>query len=321
VWRHRIIDETVTAPSGTSTRDPDVRVDTRRGSSPGHGDATYGQATGARWPAVARRDVLGGAVLSLLPVLFAPRVAQAAAAEPVRIVYDVFANPPLICGDGTAIDPTTPGLTIQMLRMASKRANVPIELSRTPWRRGLYLIETGQADAIFASSFVEERQRYGVYPFKDGRPDTRRKLFDQSYSLFIRGESEVGWDGKALINLHAPVGATPGYAVVPVLRAMGVVVEEEPDHTANLRKLVAGRLDAYAELETQIRPMLRSDKVEFGSIYELSPPVLTKPYYLMFSKVFYARTPEIAERLWDVIGAVAESAAYQKLVAGGTCAD
>jgi polar amino acid transport system substrate-binding protein len=286
-----------------------------------HGEATDGQATGTHRPAASRRDVLRGATLSLLPVLFGPRVAPAAAVEPVRIVYDVFANPPLICGNGTAIDEATPGLTIEMLRRASKQANVPIELSRTPWQRGLYLIETGEADAIFASSFVADRQRYGVYPFKDGRPDTSRKLFDQSYSLFIRGESEIGWDGKSLTNLRAPVGATPGYAVVPVLRAMGVAVDEEPSHIANLRKLVAGRLDAYAELESQVRPLLRSNEAEFDGIYELSPPVLTKPYYLMFSKVFYARTPEIAERLWDVIGAVAESAAYQKLVAGGTCAD
>lgn len=277
--------------------------------------------TVARRPTSARRDVLGGAAVSFLPFLLGPSAAQAVAAQTVRIVFDVFANPPLICGNGTAIDSTMPGLTIQMLRMASERANVPIGLSRTPWRRGLYLIETGQADAIFASSFVPERQRYGVYPFKDGRPDTRRKLFDQSYSLFIRGESEVGWDGEALINLRAPVGATPGYAVVPVLRAMGVAVEEEPNHLANLRKLAAGRLDAYAELETQIRPMLRSNKAEFGGIFELSPPVLTRPYYLMFSKVFYSGTPEIAERIWDAIATINSTPAWQDLLVSGKCAD
>jgi polar amino acid transport system substrate-binding protein len=267
---------------------------------------------------VARRDVLGGAMLSLLSGL---RIAPASAAEPVRIVYDVFANPPLICGNGTEIAATMPGLTIQMLRIASERANIPIELSRTPWQRGLYLIQTGQADAIFASSFVEERQRYGVYPFKDGRPDTRRKLFDQSYSLFIRGESEVGWDGAALTNIRAPVGATPGYAVVPVLHAMEVQVEEEPSHIANLRKLVAGRLDAYAELESQIQPILQNNKAEFGGIYQLSPPVLTKPYYLMFSKVLYSRTPDIAEQMWDAIAAVSESQAWQVLLATAKCAD
>lgn len=270
---------------------------------------------------VARRVLLGGTMLSLLPAMSGLRIAPAVAAEPVRIVFDVFENPPLICGNGTEIDPAMPGLTIEMLRMASDRTHVPIELSRTPWQRGLYLIQSGQADAIFASSFVEERQRYGVYPFKDGRPDTRRKLFDQSYSLFIRRESEIGWDGKTVTNLRAPVGATPGYAVIPVLRAMGVAVEEEPNHLANLRKLVAGRLDAYAELETQIRPLLRNDKAEFGGIYELSPPVLTKPYYLMFSKTFYAKTPEVAERIWDAIAAVNESAAYQKLLGSATCAD
>jgi polar amino acid transport system substrate-binding protein len=269
-----------------------------------------------------RRDVLRrSAALSLLPVSSWPWAGPATADEPVRVVFDVFANPPLICGNGTAIDATMPGLTIEMVRMASERAKVPIELSRTPWQRGLYLIESGQADAIFASSFVEERQRYGVYPFKDGRPDTRRKLFDQSYSLFVRGGSGVGWDGEALTNLHAPVGATPGYAVIPVLRAMDVAVEEEPNHLANLRKLIAGRLDAYAELETQIRPILRKNQAEFGNIIELSPPILTKPYYLMFSKVFYSKTPEIAEKIWNAIGAVSQSTAYQDLLVSGSCAD
>jgi polar amino acid transport system substrate-binding protein len=109
--------------------------------------------------------------------------------------------------------------------------------------------------------------------------------------------------------------------VVPVLRAMGVAVEEEPSHIANLRKLVAGRLDAYAELETQIRPMLRNDQAEFAGIAKLSPPVLTKPYYLMFSKIFYSKTPDIAERIWDAIAAVGSTTAYQDLLARGTCAN
>jgi polar amino acid transport system substrate-binding protein len=255
-----------------------------------------------------RRSVLA----QLLPVLLW-RVAPAAAAEPVRIVYDVHDNPPLICGSGSAIDPIKPGLTIEMLRMAGERAHVAIDLSRTPWERGLYLIETGQADAIFASSYVEDRLRYGVYPMKDGQPDTRRKLFNQSYRLYIRAGSGVGWDGKALTNLHAPVGATPGYAVIPVLRAMGVAVEEETSHIANLRKLIAGHLDAYAELDTHIRPLLRSNP-EFAGITELSPPVLTKPYYLMFSKVSYAKSPEVAERIWDAIAEVNDSTAYQELL-------
>ncbi len=266
--------------------------------------------------AVSRRSVLGAAVLGLLS-----RRTPAVAAEPVRILYDVFENPPLINGNGTGIDPVRPGLAIELLRMASEQANIRIDLSRTPWQRGLYLIETGQADAIFASSYVEERLRYGVYPLKDGHPDTHRKLFDQSYRLYVRTGSGVGWDGKTLTNLHGPVGATPGYAVVPVLRAMGVQVEEEPSHISNLRKLVAGRLDAYAELDTHVRPLLRSNPKEFGGIVELSPPVLSKPYYLMFSKISYDRAPEVAERLWDAIALVNESAAYQDLLHSSKYAD
>jgi polar amino acid transport system substrate-binding protein len=271
--------------------------------------------TPAHCQAPSRRSALGAVVLALLPALLSRRT-PAIAAEPVRIVFDVFENPPLINGNGAAIDPVKPGLTIEVLRMAGERANIPIELSRTPWERGLYLLQTGQADAIFASSYVEERLRYGVYPLKDGRPDTSRKLFDQSYRLYVRAGSGVGWDGKTLTNLHAPVGATPGYAVVPVLRAMGVEVAEEASHIANLRKLVAGRIDAYAELDTHVRALLRSNPTEFGGIVELSPPVLTKPYYLMFSKIFYARAPEVAERIWDAIALVNASSAYQNLLHG-----
>lgn len=260
-----------------------------------------------------RRSVLRAVVpFALAGVLV--RGAKAAATEPVRILYDVFENAPLINGNGTAIDPVKPGLAIELLQMASDRAGIPITLSRTPWRRGLYLIESGQADAIFASSYVEERLRYGVYPMKDGRPNTGRKLFDQSYCLYVRTGSGIGWDGKALTNLQAPVGATTGYAVVPVLRAMGVAVAEEPSHLANLRKLAAGRIDAYAELDTHIRPLLRQNQLEFGGITELSPPVLTRPYYLMFAKIAYGRAPDVAERIWDAIALVRESAAYQDLL-------
>jgi polar amino acid transport system substrate-binding protein len=269
---------------------------------------------------VSRRSAIGAVVLALPPARLW-RGAPAVAAEPVRILYDVFENPPLIDGNGTVIDPVKPGLTIELLRMAAERADVPIELSRTPWQRGLYLIETGQADAIFASSFVTERLRFGAYPLKDERPDTSRKLFDQSYRLYVRAGSGIGWDGKTLTNLHAPVGATPGYAVVPVLRAMGVAVEEEPSHVANLRKLVAGRIDAYAELDTHVRPLLRSNPAEFGTITELSPPVLARPYYLMFSKIFYLKTPQVAERFWDAIAAVNASAAYQDLLHSSKYAD
>jgi len=284
-------------------------------SRPGPGEQIAPRRHGS-----ARRPLLRAAALLLLPTL-GWRGARAAAAEPVRIVFDVFANPPLICGNGTAIDPVKPGLTIEVLRMASRQADIPMTLSRTPWERGLYLIQSGQADAIFASSYVEDRLRYGVYPMKNGHPDTSRKLFDQSYRLYVRAGSDVRWDGKRLTNLHAPVGATPGYAVVPVLRAMGVAVEEEPSHIDNLRKLVAGHLDAYAELDNHVCPLLRANPAEFGNIIELSPPVLTKPYYLMFSKIFYAKTPDIAERFWDAIAVVNGSAAYQDLSHSSKYAD
>jgi polar amino acid transport system substrate-binding protein len=300
-------------------RDTAAPFETRPASPPGLDApaATHRSAAG-------RRSLFGAIALPLLSASLSRGVRAAipaSAVEPVRIVFDVHANVPLICGNGTEIDPAKPGLSIELLRMASARANIPITLSRVPWERGLYMIGTGQADAIFASSYVQDRLRIGVYPMKNGQPDTSRKLFDQSYGLYVRAGSGVGWDGKTLTNLHAPVGATTGYAVVQELRAMGVPVEAELSHVANLRKLIAGRIDAYAELETHARPLLRDNKAEFGSIVELSPPVRTAAYYLMFSKISYARAPEIAERIWNAIGEVNNSTAYRALLTSSKYVD
>lgn len=294
-------------PRGDSDSGADAVTPSLTDTSPAAGGHTAGHCQ-----APGRRPLLRAMALSILAGV-PRRAARASAAAPVRIFYDVFENPPLIEGNGTAI-PAWPGLMIELLRMAAAQAQIAISLTRTPWKRGLYLIQTGQADAIFLSSYTKDRLSYGVYPMRDGHPDTRREMCEQSYRLYVRAGSGIRWDGKTLGNLHAPVGATPDYAIVPVLRAMGVTVETEPSHLANLRKLVAGRLDAYAELDTHIRPLLRADATEFRNIVELSPPVLTKSYYLMFSKIFYAGAPRVAERMWDAIAVINASTADQKLL-------
>jgi hypothetical protein len=44
----------------------------------------------------------------------------------VRILYDMFANPPLVEGSGTEIDPAKPGLMIELLHMAAAQAHLAI---------------------------------------------------------------------------------------------------------------------------------------------------------------------------------------------------
>lgn len=234
--------------------------------------------------------------------------------QPISLVYDTNENPPFTYGVGTDTDPKKPGLVIDLLRSAAVHAGIEISFSRVPWARGLQMLEAGEADGTFMSSYTEERLRYGVYPMKDGAPDTSRKLVDLSYWFYVRKDSGVRWDGKILSNLHAPIGATTGFAVVPILHKMGMEIEEDPIHLRNLHKLESGEIDAYAELQAHVDGLIHAYPRQFQSIVKLEPPIRTTPYYLMFAKTFYAARSAEAERLWDAIAWANAQPEFQDMV-------
>ena len=239
---------------------------------------------------------------AFLACLGVPMARAADTTKPIALVYDTNENPPFTYGVGTDIDPKKPGFVIELIKAAAAHAEVPVSFNRVPWARGLEMLEAGEADGIFMSSYTEERLRYGVYPMKDGKPDAARKLTDLSYWFYTRAGSGVTWDGKTLANLHTPVAATTGYAVVPILEKMGLAVEPDPIHMRNLHKLEAGDVDAYAELQAHIDGLINAYPRQFQSIVKLEPAIRTTPYYLMVSKSFYAARGPDAERLWDAIG-------------------
>ncbi|WP_189052373.1 substrate-binding periplasmic protein [Aliidongia dinghuensis] len=257
-----------------------------------------------------------GRLLLLLTAIVSVGFATPAGAEPkpIAIVYDTNENPPFTYGVGTDIDPHKPGFIVELVRAAAEHCGVAITLTRVPWARGLELVKAGDADGIFMSSYTEERLSYGVYPMKDGRPDVARKLTDMSYWFYVRKNSGVTWDGKTLAGLHAPIGATTGYAVVPLLEKLGFSVETDPNHLRNLHKLEGGEIDAYAELQAHVDGLIRAYPEMFRSIVKLEPAIRTTPYYLMFSKTFYAARQTDAEKFWDAIGWVNDQAAFQAMV-------
>ena len=184
-----------------------------------------------------------------LLALLAPGGVLADSQVVLRIVYEETPNPPRHLGEGPLV-PDPPGITIDMLRLAAERLGIALELLRAPWNRGLYMVESGQADGIFHSSFKLDRLPIGVYPMDGDGPDESRAIFQQRYVFFVREGSGVTWDGEVLSGAVRPVGATAGYSVVDDLTALGLSVETERNQLINFRKLQEGRTDAYAELQT-----------------------------------------------------------------------
>ena len=230
----------------------------------------------------------------------------------LRLSFETKENVPRYFGEGTRIDAAKPGLTIELLRLVERRLGLRFEMQRVPWARSIYLLETNQVDGVFHMSYLPERTRFAAYPMKDGNPDPKRSIFTQSYYLYARKGTRLAWDGQRLSS-EGPIGTTRGYSVARRLEQLGARVEEENDLPGSLRKVLAGRLEAYAELENMAAGAIERHAQEMRDIVKLRPPLRTEPYYLVLSKGFQAREPQLAERIWDAIGEISRSPEFRAL--------
>lgn len=53
--------------------------------------------------------------------------------------------------------------------------------------------------------------------------------------------------------------------------------------------------------------LLKIAPEKFKRIVKVTPPIKTKPYYLMLSHQFVKKHPQLAEKIWDTIEIIRES--------------
>lgn len=208
-----------------------------------------------------------------------------------------------------------PGLTNSLLKMAEKKLGSKIDMVGLPWKRCTEEVKAGTYDGAVKISFSPERAvELGVYPMIGDKQDPSKRLLIDSYSLYRAKGSSVTWDGKAL-KTDGTVGAQSGFSIVAALKALNVKVDDGTKTADdNLKKLVNGRIVAVA-LQTEEGDTSLNDHPEYKEKIEKMVPVLVeKPYYLMFSKQFYAKNPDHAKAVWNAIEAARESKEYKDLV-------
>jgi len=236
-------------------------------------------------------------------------------AEPIlRIVYMDSANPPRVLGDGVSIDWSKPGITLELLKMVETQVGVRFQFNRMPWKRCLYMVEKGLADATFHASYQPDRAEYGVFPFRDGKLDPTRAIYINAYAIYVKKGSGVTWNGKTLGNISRPIGTQLSYAITDDLRKMGYEVEEEGNVISNLEKLLAGRISAYADQESIVDAALRKLGSKYALIEKLQPALSEKVYYLLISKKFAAEHPQLTEQIWDAVGDIQKTDPYREML-------
>jgi polar amino acid transport system substrate-binding protein len=231
-----------------------------------------------------------------------------------RVAYPDKENPPRIVGDGISVNSQTPGITVELLRMVGKATGVTVEFKRAPWSRCLYMLEHGLTDAIFHASYSEERAEFGVYPMNDGKPDSDRAIYTNRYVLYSKKGEGVSWDGQTISNASYPIGTQINYAISDNLREMGYIVEEERGIRPNFDKLSAGRISAYAEIETIAEGYLDKYRTQYQDVEKLLPPLREKDYYLLVSRRFNQQHPDLTEAIFDAVRDVQSEYEYEILL-------
>lgn len=208
-----------------------------------------------------------------------------------------------------------PGVLTHMMRMVEQSVGGKFVIQAKPWKRCLSELNAGQVHAAFKASYSAERAAEGaVYPMVGERPDVDKRLLTDQYSLYRLKGSPVEWDGKRLTAVGI-VGAQTGFSVVAQLKGLGATVEDGTRQAStNLQKLLRGRVVAVA-LQTQEGDTQLAQNPEFAANIERIQPVLVeKPYFLVFSRSFFAEHGTHARLIWSTIARVRESTEYKNLL-------
>ncbi|MGI0115859.1 substrate-binding periplasmic protein [Zooshikella sp. RANM57] len=236
----------------------------------------------------------------------------AIAKQAVSLVYNSEPNPPFNMGNHLL---DKPGVTIEVLNKVADKLNLKINFMRMPWKRCLYWVKTNKADGTIDASFKEERLKIGVYPMKNNKLDQTKRNNTQQYSIFTIPNSKITQFDDLLDNKK--VSVTLGYSVISELYQKGIPPDnltETKGSLSSLNMLINGRVDAIVDLDTNIENQRQRYQSMFNEVIKISPPVISKNYYLLFSYKFISNNKALANQIWSSIAQIRDSKEYQEIL-------
>ena len=206
------------------------------------------------------------------------------------------------------------GIADQLIRQAAQEIGVAVELHAAPLTRCREEIRTNVADGFPYAPYTPTLAGFYVYPMRGAATDAARAVNNGRSMVFRRVGSKVEWDGQRFSQLATPVLVPFGMVMLQdQLKALDIAIDNSgKTMETNFTKILAGRADVAVGTEYHGRELLAQPQFA-GRIEELPVPFTEAPYFLVTSRHFYEANPQLMEKLWDAIGRIRRTPAYQAL--------
>lgn len=231
----------------------------------------------------------------------------------VRIVTVEKSNDRVNTKNGKLIE-EKPGWFIELSRRAAQECNAELQFSMVPWGRGLKMLELGKIDAIFNSSYMEAREKYGVYPRIDGELDEQRASLRYGYYLYVLKDSEDKQMKDQAVIAERHIIAERASSIIPELKRRGALIQEHTDFMVMLKMVAHRRVDAAIGIDKNFDAVLHNTPALAAAVMKVETPIQLNIGYVMFSKKFYTAYPEQVECFWHKSAEYRQTIWFKKLV-------
>lgn len=218
-------------------------------------------------------------------------------------------NPPL----EYMLDGEVTGVAVDLTREAVRRTDLEANVEIRPWKRVLFEVAEGQADAAINTGRSEEREAWGLFP--------EESLIDETYVLFASRPMSLPDDLTGIENLS--LGNQLGYFYgerfhTKVTNDRFRSVETTLTIERNLEKLKAKRIDLFIGdmLPTRyyISQMGLGNEIHVVLKEGTDQPLVlsVSPTYAAFSRKTIS--PDYVERFSQALRTMKEDGTYSRIV-------
>jgi len=192
------------------------------------------------------------------------------------------------------------GIFIEVTKEIAKRSGLDIEIKIFPTKRTVMNFHENKVDGFFPA--------LDIMINKDISP-SEEMYFKEDFVFFKEGSSPVstieGLSGKK-------VGITMGYPYAKkITDAQGFKIEIAPKDEINLKKLAAGRIDAFVVEEKSGLQALKQSGVS-GITYEAGKPISRQKVYYAFQPD--AKGKELAAKFSQALSSMKKDGTFGKIM-------